>query len=65
MFAQIETLASEIAQFIEMDAQHWNEVEGCVQVADLPVFYTKFDDVVELECEGVIIETERYSFKLV
>lgn len=65
MMTQIETLVPEIAQFIEMDADHWSENEGCVQVADYPVFYIKFDDVVELECEGVILETERYVFKLI
>lgn len=65
MFSQIEALASEIAQFVEMDAEHFLETEGCVFVADTPVLYTKHDDVVELECDGVIWEVDRFEFRLV
>lgn len=62
MFVDLDDLVDDLTRFVELDADHWRSDEGFIQVADLALFYRKFDDVIEFECEGVVIEAERYCF---
>lgn len=62
MFVALDDLVDDLTRFVELDAQHWDSDEGFIQVADLALFYRKFDDVIEFECEGVVIEAERLDF---
>ncbi|KAA9018277.1 hypothetical protein [Sphingobium limneticum] len=62
MFVALDDLVDDLTRFVELDAQHWDSDEGFIHVADHALFYRKFDEVVQFECEGVIIEAERYDF---
>lgn len=64
MLMMVEEMLPEIGRFVEMDAAHWDSDEGCLQAMGLHLFYRKFDDVLEIECDGIIIETQRYTATL-
>lgn len=62
MFAAFDDLVDDLTRFVELGADHWRSDEGYIEVAGNAFFYRKFDDVVEFECEGVVIEAARYNF---
>jgi hypothetical protein len=62
MFVALDDLVDDLTRFVELDADHWGSDEGFIQVADLALFYRKFDDVIEFECDGIVIEAARYNF---
>lgn len=64
MFVALDDLVDDLTRFVELDADHWRSQEGSFQFNDLALFYRKFDDVIEFECEGVVIEAERYVLML-
>ena len=64
MFVSLDDLVDDLTRFVELDADHWRSDEGSFQFDDLTLFYRKFDDVIEFECEGVVIEAERYVLML-
>ncbi|WP_313392066.1 hypothetical protein [Sphingobium yanoikuyae] len=60
MFVALDDLVDDLTRFVELDAEHWRSDEGFFRALNLPIFYRKFDDIVQFECDGVVVEAVRH-----
>lgn len=62
MFVALDDMVDDLTRFVELDAQHWNSDEGFFRFNDVTLFYRKLPDTVQFECDGIVIEAERFDF---